>query len=172
MYEVRPGVYEVHCARSIRTLFGYFIKLCTSALRKSQRNHIFAIAEKKMKGYLIISKGAELLRVPLKNLVYIQASGNYSEVVTMNGKKTLVSYQLGQIEDMIEEQLGDDSVAYLRLGRGLIINNAFIFHIDATKQKLVLSDGDRFWEELSASKEVLTKLKAWIEAESNTESND
>lgn len=122
-----------------------------------------------MKGFLIISKGAELTRVPLDNLVYIQASANYSEIVTRNGRRTLVSYQLGQIEDMIEEQLGDDSADFLRIGRGLIINNAFIFQIDVTKQKLVMSDGNAFWHELSASKEVLSKLKAWIEAGINKE---
>ena len=59
-----------------------------------------------MKDVLIISKGAELVRVPLCNLVFIQANANYSEIVTLNGKRTLVSFQLGQIEDMIEEQLG------------------------------------------------------------------
>lgn len=46
---------------------------------------------KMMKDNLLISKGTELVRVPLRSLVYIQASANYSEIVTGNGKKTLVS---------------------------------------------------------------------------------
>ena len=78
-----------------------------------------------MKDVLIISKGAELVRVPLCNLVFIQANANYSEIVTLNGKRTLVSFQLGQIEDMIEEQLGEDSGDFLRIGRGYIINSAY-----------------------------------------------
>lgn len=122
-----------------------------------------------MKDVLIISKGAELVRVPLCNLVFIQANANYSEIVTLNGKRTLVSFQLGQIEDMIEEQLGEDSGDFLRIGRGYIINSAYIFQIDVTKQKLIMSDGDRCWHELSASKEVLGKLKTWIEVEHNTD---
>ncbi len=122
-----------------------------------------------MNDVLIISKGAELIRVPLRNLVFIQASANYSEIVTLNGKRTLVSFQLGQIEDMIEAQLGESGGDFLRIGRGYIINSDYIFHIDVTKQRLVLSDGDRFYEELSASKEVLGKLKTWIEAEHNSE---
>ena len=105
-----------------------------------------------MKDVLIISKGAELVRVPLCNLVFIRANANYSEIVTLNGKRTLVSFQLGQIEDMIEEQLGEDSGDFLRIGRGYIINSAYIFQIDVTKQKLIMSDGDRCWHELSASK--------------------
>lgn len=120
-----------------------------------------------MKDVLLISKGTELVRVPLCNLVFIQASANYSEVVTVNGKRTLVSFQLGQIEDLIEEQLGEDRGDFLRIGRGLIINSTYIFHIDVTRQKLVLSDGDRCWFELSASREVLGKLKIWIEIDNN-----
>lgn len=76
---------------------------------------------------------------------------------------------MGQIEDLIEEQLGESSGDFLRIGRGFIINSSYIFHIDVTRQKLVLSDGDSCWFELSASKEVLGKLKTWIEAEHNSE---
>lgn len=125
------------------------------------------VTKNNMKDVLLISKGTELVRVPLCNLVFIQASANYSEVVTVNGKRTLVSFQLGQIEDLIEEQLGEDRGDFLRIGRGLIINSTYIFHIDVTRQKLVLSDGDRCWFELSASREVLGKLKTWIEIDNN-----
>lgn len=130
---------------------------------------VYLYITKMMKDNLLISKGAELVRVPLRSLVYIQASANYSEIVTINGKKTLVSFQLGQIEDMIEEQLGENSGDFLRIGRGYIINSSFIFLIDVTRQRLVLSDGDRCWHELSASREVLGKLKGWIEMEHNAE---
>ena len=125
------------------------------------------VTKNNMKDVLLISKGTELVRVPLCNLVFIQASANYSEVVTVNGKRTLVSFQLGQIEDLIEEQLGEDRGDFLRIGRGLIINSTYIFHVDVTRQKLVLSDGDRCWFELSASREVLGKLKTWIEIDNN-----
>ena len=118
---------------------------------------------------MVISKGAELIRVPLQNLVFIQACANYCEIVTLNGKRTLVPYQLGQVEDMMEEQLGEDSGDFIRIGRGFIINSGYIFIIDVTKQRIVLSDGDRFHYELSASKEALSKLKAWIELKHNTE---
>lgn len=123
----------------------------------------------RMKKYLIISKGTELLRVPVEHLVYIQADGNYSHVVTRNGRKALVSFQLGQIEDIIEEQLGEGGDSFLRIGRGLIINSTFIYQIDIAKQHLILSDGDACYHELTASKEVLTKLKVWIETDTKTD---
>lgn len=113
---------------------------------------------------IVISKGTELLRIPVSRLVYISADGNYSEVVTQDNRKRIVSYQLGQIEDMIGDQLGDEGSNFIRLGRGLIINLDFVYWVDVTKQELILSDCAGCYHELSASREVLIKLKAYIDA--------
>lgn len=113
---------------------------------------------------IVISKGTELLRIPASRLVYISADGNYSEVVTQDNRKRIVSYQLGQIEDMIGDQLGDEGSNFIRLGRGLIINLDFVYWVDVTKQELILSDCAGCHHELSASREVLIKLKAYIDA--------
>ena len=101
---------------------------------------------------IIISRGTELLRIPSDCLMYVAAEGNYSHVVTADGHRRLVTFQLGQMEDAINEQLGDAGMTFLRLGRGLI------------KQELVLSDFKGNCHELSASKEVLAKLKAYVES--------
>ena len=114
--------------------------------------------------HLIISKGTELLRIPAERLVYIEADGNYSHVVTQDAKKAMVSFQLGQIEDLIDNQLGEDGSRFSRVGRGLIINMDFVYSIDISKQTLILSDCLNFRHELSASREVLIKLKSYIDA--------
>ena len=114
--------------------------------------------------HIVISKGTELLRAPSDRLMYISADGNYSHVVTVDGKERLVSLQLGQIEDLIGDQLGDNGGNFLRLGRGLIINIEYIYLIDIAKQELVLSDCAGSYYELTASREVLIKLKAYVEA--------
>ena len=90
-----------------------------------------------------------------------QAQLAYSDIG--DNKKTLVSFQLGQMEDLIGNQLGDAGNNFLRLGRGLIINQDFVYSIDVTRQRLVLSDCNGCYHELSASREVLTKLKAYID---------
>lgn len=113
---------------------------------------------------IVISKGTELLRVPSARLVYISADGNYSNVVTQDNRSMMVSYQLGQIEDLIATQLGDVGDNFLRLGRGLIINSDFVYSIDIAKQRLILSDCLNCYHELSASREVLIKLKAYLDA--------
>lgn len=114
--------------------------------------------------HLVISKGTELLRIPAERLVYIEADGNYSHVVTQDGRKAMVSFQLGQIEDLIDNQLGEEGSRFSRVGRGLIINMDFVYSIDISKQTLVLSDCLNFRQELSASREVLIKLKSYIDA--------
>ncbi len=120
-----------------------------------------------MNRVIVISKGTELIRIPASRLVYIAADGNYSEVVTQDNHKSIVSFQLGQLEDLIGDQLGDDGSNFLRLGRGLIINQDFVYLVDVAKQTLILSDCANCYHELTASREVLIKLKAYIDATIN-----
>ena len=117
-----------------------------------------------METHLVISKGTELLRIPAERLIYVAADGNYSYVVTQDGYKAMVLLQLGQIEDMIDEQLGEKGSRFSRMGRSLIINMDFVYSIDISKQTVVLSDCLHLRHELSASREVLIKLKAYIDA--------
>ena len=113
---------------------------------------------------LIISKGTEMLCVPVDRLAYVSSDGNYSTVVTLDSRQHIVSYQLGQVASLIEEQIGDAASRSSRLGRCLIVNLDFVFFIDISKQVLILSDCLHFYEELSAPREALIKLKAYLEA--------
>lgn len=113
--------------------------------------------------HIIISKGTELHRFPLDALVCIEADGNYSYATTLDGKKTLICLQLGQIEVLMSQQLGEDFTNFLRIGRGLIINTEYIYHIDISKKLLIMSDCRHLKIELSASREVLIKLKLFLE---------
>ena len=118
-----------------------------------------------------ISKGTELVRVPADCLMYVSSDGNYSNLVTSDGRSRIVTFQLGQIEDVINDQLGDDGMIFLRLGRSLIINTEYIYLVDVAKQLLILSDFHGSFHELSASKEVLAKLKAYIESIERTKND-
>ena len=119
--------------------------------------------------HIVISKGTELLRVPADCLMYVSSDGNYSNVFTQDGRCRLVCMQLGQIEDLIGEQMGDTDGKFLRVGRSLIINTDYVYLIDVARQQLVLSDCKGSWHELTASREVLIKLKAYIETILKTE---
>lgn len=117
-----------------------------------------------MNTHVVISAGTELLRVPAARLVYIEADGNYSHVVTQDGHRKMVSFQLGQLEDLIADQLGEAGGHFVRLGRKLIINTDYLYSIDISRQSVVLSDCRQFRKELSASREVLARLKAYVDA--------
>ena len=125
---------------------------------------IFASDNRIAVKFIVISKGTELVRVPLDRLMYITSDGNYSNVVSLDGRSRLVSMQLGQIEDLIADQVGDSFSSSLRLGRGLIINLDYVHIIDVSKQQIVLSDCAGSWHELTASREVLIKLKSYLES--------
>jgi len=117
-----------------------------------------------MERMIVINKGTEMLRIPANRLVFISADGNYSDVVTQDNRKQMVSFQLGQMEDLIADQLGEDGGHFVRLGRSLIVNISFIHLIDITKQRVVLSDCNGCYHDLSASRDVLIKLKSYLEA--------
>jgi DNA-binding LytR/AlgR family response regulator len=104
-----------------------------------------------------------MLRVPASRLVYVSADGNYANVVTQDNRRQMVSFQLGQVEDMIGDQLGEEGGKFVRLGRSLIINTDFVYWVDIAKQQLILSDCVQCYHELTASREVLIKLKAYID---------
>ncbi len=103
--------------------------------------------------------------------MFVSADGNYSNVVTIDGEKRLVSLQLGQIEDLIGDQLGERGGNFLRLGRSLIINVDYIYLIDIAKQELILSNCCGSKHILTASREVLIKLKAYMETIINTDND-
>lgn len=118
-----------------------------------------------MKKHLIISTSVDLVRIAPEHIVYISSDGNYSTLVQTDGEARMVSYQLGQIADMIDSQLGAEGKAFIRIGRSLIVNSSYIYHINLSRQKLILSDVDRFNHTLQASKDALTKVKELLEKE-------
>ena len=120
-----------------------------------------------MKKQLIISTSIDLVRIALERIVYIASDGNYSTLVQTDGEVRMLSYQLGQIEHLIEQQLGNEGSNFIRIGKSLIINRSYIYYINVPKQKLTLSDVATFNHTVAASKEALKQLKEPIEKEAN-----
>ena len=115
-----------------------------------------------MKTHLVISTTNELLRVAAMHIVYISSDGNYSNLLISGGEIRMVTFQLGQLEDMISKQSPDIRNMFVRIGRSLIINMNHIYHINISRQQLLLKDRDNTYT-LSASKEALKSLKEFIE---------
>ena len=95
--------------------------------------------------------------------MYITAEGNYSEVYLRDGEHRLVSFQLGQMVDLLEEQLGEDDSPFIRIGKSLIVNRDFIYRIDISEQELVISDWNGNFKPVKASRKALLTLKLIME---------
>ena len=61
--------------------------------------------------------------------------------------------------------MGKESSLFVRIGNSLIINSSFIYYTMIEKQKLTLSDVERFDYSVTATKEALKQLKELIEKE-------
>ena len=115
---------------------------------------------------LIISNSNELVRVRLERIVYVVSDGNYSTMVLHDKTEQVFTMNLAHFQQMIEEQLGKEAMTFIRIGKQLIVNRAYIFKINPNKQQLIMSDMDvNIAFDLQASKEALKQLKALIESE-------
>lgn len=115
--------------------------------------------------YLIVSTVTETVRLREESVVYITADGNYSHICAVGGETFIVSSQLGQIEQLIGEQLRSSYGLFVRIGRGLIINMRYLCYINVQRQKLYLLDGAGRKYVQSASREALAQLKGITEKE-------
>jgi len=116
-----------------------------------------------MNKFIVISTGTELLRVPSDRLMFITSEGNYSKVYTQDGHYHMVAYQLGQLEDMIVDQLGEEKTPFVRIGKSLIVNRDYIYLIDVSEQLIIVSDCQGQYHKLQASRKALIQIKVLIE---------
>ena len=134
-------------------------------LHISQKSSTFAPQLQEMTNtHLIISTSNDLLRVAASHILYISSDGNYCNFLQTGGEMRLVTFQLGQIERMIADQLPELSQNFVRIGKSLIINRNYVYYIHVPKQQLILVDGQQNRYTLSASKEALKALKDLIES--------
>ena len=119
---------------------------------------------------LIISNSNELVRVRPERIVYVESDGNYSTMVLHDKTEHVFTMNLAHFQQMIEEQLGKEAMTFIRIGKQLIVNRAYIFKINPNKQQLYMSNSEvNIAFELQASKEALKQLKALIESETGKE---
>lgn len=118
-----------------------------------------------MKKQLTFSTSLDLVRIAPERIVYISSDGNYSTLVQTDGEMRMLSFQLGQIEKLIASQLGIEGNIFIRIGKSLIINRSYIYYINISKQRLILSDVASFNHTVTASKEALKQLKELLEKE-------
>lgn len=81
------------------------------------------------KRQLLFPTSIDLVRIAPERIVYISSDGNYSTLVQADGEVRMLSFQLGQIEKMIADQLGSEGNRFIRIGKSLIINRSYIYYM-------------------------------------------
>lgn len=118
-----------------------------------------------MKNHIVISTSIDLVRIAPDKIIYISSDGNYSTIMQIDGEMRTLTLQLGQVEKLLERQLGKEGKIFVRLGKSIIINRSYIYYINPSRQKLTLSDASTFSFTITASKEALKQMKEIIEKE-------
>lgn len=119
---------------------------------------------------LIITNSNELVRVKPERVVYVESDGNYSTMVLHDKTQCVFTMNLAHCQQLMEEQLGKDAMTFIRIGKQLIVNRAYIFKINVNKQQLIMSNAEVNQAfTLQASKEALKQLKTMIENEAGKE---
>ena len=84
-----------------------------------------------MKSHLLyFNTRDELIRLDISKIVYFEADGNYTNIMTVNKLKASVCMNLGEMEKAIAEQIGEESRHFMRIGKRFIINMQYVYSIN------------------------------------------
>lgn len=113
---------------------------------------------------ICINTRDELNLIDLDLVACINANGNYSNVLYIDGNKLLVSIGLSQFESIIKDAVSKNNApnTFVRLGRSVIVNNHYLSQINILKQTLTLSDRGTHAYRLTVPKNLLKSYKELI----------
>lgn len=113
---------------------------------------------------ICINTRDELNLIDLDLVACINANGNYSNVLYIDGNKLMVSVGLSQFEKIIKDAITKQGTpnTFIRLGRSVIVNNRYLSQINVLKQTLTLSDRGTHAYRLTVPKTLLKSYKELI----------
>lgn len=111
---------------------------------------------------ILFNSRDELLRIEVEKIVYFEADGNYTHMVSRNKMRATLGLSLTKTEQVLSQQLGERARLFMRVGKRFIVNLNNVYSINLAKQYLVLTDQEHFAYQLPISKEALRKMKELI----------
>ncbi len=124
---------------------------------------------------LTIKNKSEVIYLPLSNVLYFQADGNYCNIYFADGSVlNTLTYQRAEIARMMDEQLQEeDRRDFVILGKSYLINKNYVLRIQPSRQLLTFQV-NRFGTtkkiSIKATAKALNLLVQHIEAFSNSPS--
>lgn len=115
------------------------------------------------KDILVFQNRDILLKVDISNVVYFEADGNFTNIVTRNKATRSVYVTLGQMDSLLQQATPTIAQNFIRIGRHFIVNMRYLHLINILKQELVLSDCIHFTFKLHCSKEALKHVRELLQ---------
>ena len=112
---------------------------------------------------LCLNSRDELIIVNLDKVACIQANGNYTNIIYIDGLKVMFSIGLSKMEELIKTDYPKNHPSpFVRMGRSLIINQTYLIRINILKQQMVLSDFGNHHYTLTIPKQLLKAYRDMI----------
>lgn len=100
----------------------------------------------------------ELCCVDTDLIAVVTANGNYSRIVYITKSDIQLSVGISKVEEVLK-QYNSMRNKFIRLGRSVIVNHAYMQKINLLRQFVVLSDNDRNEIRVSVPKNILKTYK-------------
>ena len=114
-----------------------------------------------MKTKLLFNSRDELVAIDFDHVAVVQADGNYSRVVFINKHEVHLAIGINRLSEMLR-QAKFDAAYFVKIGRSLLINQAFLERIDLQKQQITLTDKGASIIRISVTKNVLRAYKTFV----------
>lgn len=114
-----------------------------------------------MKTKLLFNSRDEVVAINFNHVAVVQADGNYSRVVFINKHEISLSIGINKLSEMINQAKFDEAF-FVKIGRSLLINQAYLERIDTQKQQITLSDNGLSIIKISVTKQVLKAYKNFV----------
>lgn len=111
----------------------------------------------KTKSNMCLYRCGEIYMFNLDDALFFEADDHYTRIRTVQGVKIMVPFCLGEIEREIRSKFSEHN-NMIRMGRKYIINYNSVFHMNAIKQTVSLSDSHGQVITLYVSKPALRSL--------------
>lgn len=96
----------------------------------------------------------ELICIDVNLVAAVKADGNYSKISYITQKEIILTHGLSKVEEALK-MCNDSRNTFIRLGRSVLINHAFLQKIDLQKSVLTLGDSNKSEMRISLPKQIV-----------------
>lgn len=112
---------------------------------------------------IVLNTRDELTILRMEHVAYVKADGNYIDVVYINNHKLTILLQFSKFYEMVLQTYPVAKCPFSKIGRSLLVNNAYLESISVSKGKLMLSDFQSHRFAIALNKNALKLYKCAIQ---------